>query len=106
MPGILTFPSSTRSVGAPQLEVRDDRFDIHHQQHRWEFNRESGLLTQWWKEGKAALLSPVQDQFTRAPLDNDIGISEATRIDPNAWVERWKAGVCTTWNQNCCCVKA
>ncbi|MCP5575790.1 hypothetical protein NL318_27700, partial [Klebsiella pneumoniae] len=31
------------------------------------------------------------DQFTRAPLDNDIGVSEATRIDPNAWVERWKA---------------
>lgn len=26
-----------------------------------------------------------------APLDNDIGVSEATRIDPNAWVERWKA---------------
>ncbi|MDM8621173.1 beta-galactosidase, partial [Escherichia coli] len=25
------------------------------------------------------------------PLDNDIGVSEATRIDPNAWVERWKA---------------
>ncbi|MFP1463630.1 hypothetical protein ACLB1E_31215 [Escherichia coli] len=26
-----------------------------------------------------------------APLDNDIGVSEVTRIDPNAWVERWKA---------------
>jgi beta-galactosidase len=37
------------------------------------------------------LLSPVQDNFTRAPLDNDIGVSEVTRIDPNAWVERWKA---------------
>jgi beta-galactosidase len=31
------------------------------------------------------------DQFIRAPLDNDIGVSEVTRIDPNAWVERWKA---------------
>ncbi|MGQ7173387.1 hypothetical protein ACUOCP_51115, partial [Escherichia sp. R-CC3] len=37
------------------------------------------------------LLTPLRDQFTRAPLDNDIGVSEATRIDPNAWVERWKA---------------
>ncbi len=27
---------------------------------------------------------PLRDQFTRAPLDNDIGVSEATRIDPNA----------------------
>ncbi len=34
---------------------------------------------------------PLRDQFTRAPLDNDIGVSEATRIDPNARVERWKA---------------
>ena len=33
----------------------------------------------------------IRDRFTRAPLDNDIGVSEATRIDPNAWVERWKA---------------
>lgn len=37
------------------------------------------------------MLTPLVDQFTRAPLDNDIGVSEATRIDPNAWVERWKA---------------
>jgi beta-galactosidase len=36
-------------------------------------------------------LTPLIDQFTRAPLDNDIGVSESTRIDPNAWVERWKA---------------
>lgn len=34
---------------------------------------------------------PLRDQFIRAPLDNDIGVSEATRIDPNARVERWKA---------------
>ncbi|SQC43053.1 beta-D-galactosidase [Klebsiella pneumoniae] len=40
---------------------------------------------------KKQLLTPLRDQFTRAPLDNDIGVSEATRIDPNAWVERWKA---------------
>jgi hypothetical protein len=25
------------------------------------------------------------------PLDNDIGVSEVDRIDPNAWVERWKS---------------
>nr|MBA2815448.1 Beta-galactosidase [Candidatus Pantoea persica] len=37
------------------------------------------------------LLSPLQNCFIRAPLDNDIGTSEAERIDPNAWSERWKA---------------
>lgn len=41
--------------------------------------------------GETTLLAPLTDNFTRAPLDNDIGVSEATRIDPNAWVERWKA---------------
>ena len=44
-----------------------------------------------WIGDKKQLLTPLRDQFTRAPLDNDIGVSEATRIDPNAWVERWKA---------------
>lgn len=44
-----------------------------------------------WIGDKKQLLTPLRDQFTRAPLDNDIGVSEATRIDPNARVERWKA---------------
>ena len=58
---------------------------------RWQFNRQSGLLSQMWIGDEKQLLTPLRDQFTRAPLDNDIGVSEATRIDPNAWVERWKA---------------
>lgn len=91
LPGILALPDSDRKGIAPQLDVSPERFEIRHQQQRWEFSRETGLLTQWWKDGVAGLLSPLQDQFTRAPLDNDIGVSEATRIDPNAWVERWKA---------------
>ncbi len=36
-------------------------------------------------------MTPLRDQFIRAPLDNDIGVSEVERIDPNAWVERWKS---------------
>jgi beta-galactosidase len=42
-----------------------------------------------WRSGAAA--DPLRDQFIRAPLDNDIGVSEVERIDPNAWVERWKS---------------
>ena len=52
---------------------------------------DAGLLSQMWIGDEKQLLTPLRDQFTRAPLDNDIGVSEATRIDPNAWVERWKA---------------
>ncbi len=91
LPGVLVMPELTAKGIAPNLEVSNDNYEIHQQNQRWVISRQTGLLTQWWKDGKAALLSPLQDQFTRAPLDNDIGVSESTRIDPNAWVERWKA---------------
>lgn len=76
---------------APQLNVSENTFTVEVNDKRWQFNRQSGLLTQYWIGDAAQLLTPLTDQFTRAPLDNDIGVSESTRIDPNAWVERWKA---------------
>jgi beta-galactosidase len=91
LPGVLAVAEQNADGEAPRLEAAADSFTIRQRNHRWVFSRETGLLTQWWKDDRAALLSPLQDQFTRAPLDNDIGVSEATRIDPNAWVERWKA---------------
>ncbi|WP_258328708.1 beta-galactosidase [Citrobacter farmeri] len=80
-----------RASAAPQLSVTDAAFHVALRSRRWEFCRQQGTLTQYWIDGEAQLLSPLIDRFTRAPLDNDIGVSEATRIDPNAWVERWKA---------------
>ncbi len=91
LPDVLAVAEQNAGGEAPRLVVTDDSFAIRQRNHRWVFSRETGLLTQWWKDDRAALLSPLQDQFSRAPLDNDIGVSEATRIDPNAWVERWKA---------------
>lgn len=76
---------------APQLNVSENTFTVGINDKRWQFDRQSGLLTQYWIGDAAQLLTPLTDQFTRAPLDNDIGVSESTRIDPNAWVERWKA---------------
>lgn len=76
---------------APQLTTNGDTFDVVSGNKRWAFCRKQGVLTQYWVGDQAQLLSPLIDQFTRAPLDNDIGVSEVTRIDPNAWVERWKA---------------
>ncbi|WP_410700088.1 beta-galactosidase [Citrobacter farmeri] len=80
-----------QASAAPQLSVTDAAFHVALRSRRWEFCRQQGTLTQYWIDDEAQLLSPLIDRFTRAPLDNDIGISEATRIDPNAWVERWKA---------------
>ncbi|MBJ3816826.1 beta-galactosidase [Shimwellia pseudoproteus] len=90
--------AETLSVAVPpapeqraQLHVSDALFTVTAHNRRWEFSRQQGLLVQLWHGDNAQLLSPLTDQFIRAPLDNDIGISEATRIDPHAWVERWKA---------------
>ncbi|UXY09916.1 beta-galactosidase [Kosakonia sp. ML.JS2a] len=75
----------------PTLAVSEEDYVIHQRNQRWQFCRRSGDLIQWWRDEQPTLLTPLRDSFARAPLDNDIGISEVTRIDPNAWVERWKA---------------
>ena len=85
----VTLPSASHII--PQLTTSETDFCIELGNKRWQFNRQSGLLSQMWIGDEKQLLTPLRDQFTRAPLDNDIGVSEATRIDPNAWVERWKA---------------
>lgn len=87
----LSLKQPPRASSAPQLTVSESAFIAAVNNKRWQFDRRSGLLTQYWIGDAAQLLTPLTDQFTRAPLDNDIGISESTRIDPNAWVERWKA---------------
>lgn len=85
-----------RDITAPKLPIKaeigtqDEEVNITIGDSRWVFNSTSGELTQWWQQDQAGLLSPLRDNFTRAPLDNDIGVSEVDRIDPNAWVERWK----------------
>ncbi|KOC90168.1 beta-galactosidase [Winslowiella iniecta] len=91
LPELLTEPVKPAHGESPQLESSEHAFDIRHGAQHWQFSRTSGLLTQWKSADNNLLLTPLQDQFTRAPLDNDIGVSEVTRIDPNAWVERWKA---------------
>ena len=85
----VTLPSASHAI--PQLTTSGTDFCIELGNKRWQFNRQSGFLSQMWIGDEKQLLTPLRDQFTRAPLDNDIGVSEATRIDPNAWVERWKA---------------
>ncbi|HBM3227106.1 TPA: beta-galactosidase [Klebsiella oxytoca] len=81
-----------RSAGiAPALESSDTAWIVRSGSQQWTIDRQSGLLTHWQVDGVEQLLTPLRDQFVRAPLDNDIGVSEVERIDPNAWVERWKS---------------
>lgn len=58
---------------------------------KWVFEKQSGLLTEWLVDEHSLLLSPLRAQFVRAPIDNDIGASEADHVDPNAWIARWAA---------------
>ncbi len=84
-------PAQPASNGAaPQLIQNEQQIEISHGNQRWRFERATGWLSQWWQDEQATFLTPLRDNFIRAPLDNDIGISEVERIDPNAWIERWK----------------
>ncbi|ATF92641.1 beta-galactosidase [Cedecea neteri] len=91
LPSALARPTISPVGAAPLLQMDDRHVDVFHGDQHWRFERRSGLLSQWFSHQRPTLLTPLQDNFTRAPLDNDIGISEAAHIDPNAWVERWKA---------------
>lgn len=87
----LVIAPQTPRGAAPSLVITDDAFTVQYNNQRWQVARASGRIAQWEIDGEPQLLSPIADQFVRAPLDNDIGVSEVDRIDPNAWVERWKS---------------
>lgn len=79
------------ATDVPQLHETAEHYAVSHQDTRWQFDKRSGRLSQWYQADKPLLLTALADQFIRAPLDNDIGISEVDRKDPNAWVERWRS---------------
>ncbi|HBW2228169.1 TPA: DUF4981 domain-containing protein [Klebsiella quasipneumoniae subsp. similipneumoniae] len=91
LPAPLALPAPTVPAGAPDLVVSEEAWQIRAGTQCWTVDRRTGLLSGWSLAGQEQLLTPLQDQFLRAPLDNDIGVSEVERIDPNAWVERWKS---------------
>lgn len=90
LPSALPLPRCDETGVPPDVSLNHDLIAVEHQQQRWHFSRRSGELVQWFVNQQETLLTPLQECFIRAPLDNDIGTSEAERVDPNAWVERWK----------------
>lgn len=68
-------------------------------QYVW--NKKTGELEGWLKENKPLLAGTIKDNFYRAPLDNDIGTSEADFVDPNAPVTRWNEVGLGGWNKEC-----
>jgi len=90
LPAALPARPAERVVSAPELIANHDLVAVVLPQQRWHFSRRSGELVQWFVDDQETLLTPLQECFIRAPIDNDIGTSEAANVDPHAWVERWK----------------
>ena len=65
------------------------------------FDRKTGLINTWEYADKPILVSPLVDSFYRAPLDNDIGISEVDNPDLNAWAARWEIAGVGQWQRMC-----
>lgn len=64
-----------------QISIADQHFCV---------SKQSGHLNSWKKAGVETLAAACRDNFYRAPLDNDIGVSEVNRVDPNAWAAQWQ----------------
>lgn len=95
MPMHNALPERPDEPDGPISVQGDDIIRITSEHTQWQFDLSRGQLTSWIKSrGKEILAGAPQDNFYRAPLDNDIGVSEAHQVDPNAWVARWqKAGL-------------
>ncbi|MFB9136636.1 beta-galactosidase [Vibrio olivae] len=96
IPKLITQPAPISKKQGDSIVVSslDDK-------HQWCWDRQTGLMTNWRIDGIAQILASPQDNFFRAPLDNDIGVSEIDNIDPNAWVCRWDIAGIGQWERQC-----
>ncbi len=76
-------------ASAVSIETEADTYRVRSGKTHWTIDRHTGRLTSWLKDGTEILHTELADNFLRAPLDNDIGTSEAERMDPNSWLARW-----------------
>ena len=102
---IQSLSSDTFSTPKAQasLKLSEDKETICIQGENFQltFNQQSGLIDAWLQTDKSVLVGPVVDSFYRAPLDNDIGVSEVDNLDPNAWEARWIDAGVGNWQRKC-----
>ena len=92
---------SCSAASKMELTTNDNLLTITIGSHDICFNSESGLLTSWLVNGCETMIAPLEDNFFRAPLDNDIGVSEVDNPDPNAWESRWRRAGIGKWIRKC-----
>ena len=87
---IAQLPLTKKLVAVAPLQKIESGYQATAAGNQWTIDSATGLLVSWKKDGVERLLQPLADNFYRAPLDNDIGVSEVDRPDPNAWMPRWQ----------------
>lgn len=87
LPAPLALPAAR--TPATFIELADG-WQIRAAASEWRLDKASGRIQSWCKLGREQLKEAIADHFYRAPLDNDIGTSEADHADPNAWIARWQ----------------
>jgi len=89
LPTSSVIPKTKVTANKPQYKVEDDQLVLSAADTEISFDRNTGLINQWLVNGQDIISEAPQDNLWRAPLDNDIGVSELERIDPNVWASRW-----------------
>lgn len=84
LPGVSPAWQGNIADSAQKLLVYSDLFAL-------EFDKSLAAIASWKVNDNEKLTQPIMDNFYRAPLDNDIGTSEADRLDANSWFARWQA---------------
>ncbi|MBU2864475.1 beta-galactosidase [Reinekea forsetii] len=90
LPSQLSMPERFKTDSKNIEFEQQEHWVISAADSRWEIDPTQGLLIGWHKSGEAQLLTPPVDNFWRAPIDNDIGVSEASALDPNAPMVQWQ----------------
>lgn len=101
----LAFSNNKTSL---KLTENKNEFVVNWKNQSWQINKKTGQLNQWSKNKKPLLASAIADQFIRAPIDNDIGISGDfdSNNNPYAWVEQWKAAGYFDLSHKCLAIRA
>ncbi|WCE29105.1 beta-galactosidase [Vibrio sp. SCSIO 43137] len=98
-PASLVIDKGCRKLAEIELREEPQQWLVTLGQQQWCWSKLTGELSQWRSDGESLLSEPLRDNFYRAPLDNDIGTSEADFVDPNAWVTRWQSVGLGSWEK-------
>ena len=91
------FVLQPRAIELPETMVpatfseTQEHLNMRSEGNFWSISKTTGFIEQWIINGIDQMTTPLVDNVVRAPLDNDIGVSEVDHPDPNAWSSRWNA---------------